>query len=877
MGNDRHGLSKLQVLQSRERYGANIITGKKRKTFLRSFLESFADPMIKILMIALFINICFMFRDANWIETAGIAAAVLLATFVGTVSEYGSETAFEKLQEQAMRINCRVIRDGNIIEIPTAEVVVGDSVIIGTGDKIPADGILVKGKVEVDRSALNGETKEVEIKPNGELQSGSIVCSGECIMQVTKVGDKTVYGKIGLEVSAQTRESPLKYRLTVLAKKIGRFSYLAAIFTALAYLFNVILLDNGFDLAAVRAIFSEPGILFGHIIKALTFAVTVIVMAVPEGLPMMITVVLSTNMKRMLKDNVLVRKLTGIETAGSMNILFTDKTGTLTKGKLEVNSGFGIGNKEFLKNALYYNTSANMSDGAAIGGNATDRALLEYAIKINSTLKRMKKVKTVPFSSTSKFMATECVGQGGVRYTFIKGAPEKILPHCTGCYDAHGEVRPLDIAERRRIEREIQTASEKAVRLIAVAAADTGDPASEDGRFKNLNLAGVLGLRDEIRKEAIKGVRAVHKAGIQTVMLTGDSKPTARAIAREAGIIRDETDAVLTSEEMARLSDEEIADMLRPLRRSLKSRSFGSLITGAKQSETVHRLRVIARALPSDKSRLVRIAQEKGLVVGMTGDGVNDAPALKAADIGFAMGSGTEIAKEAGDIVILDDNFNSISKAICYGRTIFRSIRKFIVYQMSICMCAVGVTVLGSMLGVEFPITIVQMLWINIVMDTLAGLAFSGEKARDEYMSVPPKPRDEPIMTREMFSQIAITGIYTTVLCLFFLKSDIIQRLFVSYGETYAMTAFFALFMFTAIFTSFCARTHKINLFSHLSSNRLFLWIMGAVTAIQLFIIYYGGAVFRTSGLELWHLGIIAALAFTVVPVDMIRKKITYR
>ena len=381
------------------------------------------------------------------------------------------------------------------------------------------------------------------------------------------------------------------------------------------------------------------------------------------------------------------------------------------------------------------------------------------------------------------------------------------------------------------------------MRIIAVAVAEPGGA----GPLHNLKLVGLLAIRDEIRPEAVKAIAQVQRAGIQTVMITGDARPTALAIARETGLVHSEEDLVITSDEMQALSDQELADLLP-------------------------RIRVVARALPSDKSRLVRIAQDMGLVVGMTGDGVNDAPALKKADIGFAMGSGTEVAKEAGDIVILDDHFDSIAKAICYGRTIFKSIRKFIIYQVSICVCAVGVTVIGPLIHVDFPITVIQMLWINVVMDTLAGLAFSGEQSRPDYMKEPPKRRDEPIINRYMVSQIAVTGIYTIVLCLVFLKSAFFKHVLDVQSEIYGMTAFFALFMFCAIFISFNARTHRMNLLNSLASNKSFLWIMSVVTLVQIFILYFGGQLFRTVPMSFGDLFTIALFAFTVIPVDIIRK-----
>lgn len=868
----QQGLTEEQVRQARQKYGENRLSKHKRKHLFVSFLESFGDPLIKILLIALAVNIIFVFQHANWVELVGIAVAILLATLVSTLSEHGSESAFERMQEEASHVNCRVMRSHGLVEIQMDEIVVGDIVWLQSGDRIPADGIIIYGALDVDQSALNGESKEAkktphhlsshEVENNDEflnpaaLFSSSIVCAGEAYMRVTQVGDQTFFGKIGAEIQTETRESPLKLRLGELAKSIGRIGYTAAIFTALAYLFNVLVLDHQFDTARMMVTLRQTDVMVMHLVKAVMLSVTVIVMAVPEGLPMMITVVLSANMKRMLKDNVLVRKLVGIETAGSLNILFTDKTGTLTKGKLEV-THFIVGDgtvfskqelyqkqlklKQTLHDAVYYNTAAAMQGNAAIGGNATDRAVLEFVAQLNSEVKNVTKLDTLPFTSDTKFMTTTV--SGDLNATLIKGAPEKILPYCTQYYHQNGTTSRF--VNQAEINAQMTKFAQQAIRLIAVAVGDSSLRGKTS--LQNLKLVGLFGIRDDIRPEAISGIRQVQSAGIQTVMITGDAPTTATAIARDIGLLTSPQDVVITSAELKTMSDQEI-DQILP------------------------RLRVVARALPGDKSRLVRIAQNKELVTGMTGDGVNDAPALKQADIGFAMGSGTEVAKEAGDIVILDDNFFSITKAISYGRTIFKSIRKFIIYQLSICMCAVGVTVIGPLLGIDFPITVIQMLWINIVMDTLAGMAFSGEKARKKYMQEPPKKRNEPMLNGYMKGQIAVGSIYSTILCLVFLKGDFFQNLIGMEDYLYKLTAFFALFMFLAIFTSFCARTHSINLFENLSHNQPFLLIMGLVTVIQLFILYYGGNIFRTVRLEQADLLLIVLIAATVIPVDILRK-----
>ena len=869
------GLEPGQVERSRREHGSNSLTKRKRNSFGKQFLQSFGDPIIKILLAALAINILFLFRNADWFETAGIAAAVFLATFVSTLSEYGSESAFEKLQADAANVTCRVRRGGRVLEVPAADIVVGDLVLLQAGERVPADGFLVEGALHVDQSALNGESKEAGKSAGRGRQSdledflsasglfrGSVVCSGEGVLLVEKVGDQTFYGRMAVEVQEETRESPLKVRLGHLAKILSRIGYGAAVAVFFADFFHAVYIDNGMTMAGVLQEFSRPATLFSHLLHAATLAITVVVVAVPEGLPMMITVVLSSNMRRMLRDHVLVRKLVGIETSGSLNILFTDKTGTLTRGKLEVTTFIDGGGHmyndvaalqrhkalwELLALSSVYNSGSSASGKKAVGGNATDRALLEYAMK-GILPKGYGRTAQVPFDSARKFSAALVTGPR--KLWLVKGAPEKILAKCSGYYDSSGNVLPLP--GKSHLQRQMDTLTGSAIRMLALAVSDR--PVTEAGDFSSLTLIGLVGIRDEVRPEARAAIRQVRSAGIQVVMITGDNRETAAAIAREIGLITgtERVQAVYTNAELAALSDQDLKKRLP-------------------------HIRVIARALPSDKSRLVRLAQETGLVAGMTGDGINDAPALKKADVGFALGSGTEIAKEAGDIVIMDDNFASISKAILYGRTIFKSIRKFIIFQLTMNLCAVGVSVIGPFIGVDTPVTVIQMLWINIIMDTLAGLAFAGEPPLKEYMKEPPKKRDEPIMNRYMYHQICCTGLFTVVLCICFLKLPLFSHMFVYEQQpAYFMSAFFALFIFAGIFNSFNARTHRLNLLAHLPRNKAFIGIMGAVAVVQLLIIYYGGPLFRAYPLRFRDLQTIILLAALVVPADLARKLILH-
>ncbi|MDD3392211.1 MAG: calcium-translocating P-type ATPase, PMCA-type [Bacilli bacterium] len=853
---NRIGLDDKEVTKSREKYGSNEITVKKQNGFITLFIESLGEPMTKILLIALAIKTLFLLHDFDWYETVGIAIAIFIASFISTISEYGSEAAFKKLQAEASKIKCKTFRNGGIKEISIGEVVKNDVLLLQAGDKIPADGILIEGDLYVDESALNGESKESKKNvTKKDLLRGSIVCSGEGKMLVTSVGDHTVYGKIGLELQDNQRDSPLKLRLRMLAHWISKVGYVGAFLVAFSYLLHVIVIKNNFNYVFIKATVSNLPLLISYVLHAVTLAVTVIVVAVPEGLPMMITLVLSRNMKKMLKDNILVRKLLGIETSGSLNILFTDKTGTLTKGKLQVVNfidGYAkdhdarIINKnnkliQLLNISLFYNNGAKRDNktGNIIGSNATDRALLEFAsYHDNGSIYVNKKL---PFDSQKKISAVTIDGE--IKTSLVKGMPEKIIDNCSYYYDEHGQKQRL--LGKGSIYRKIELLATKGIRFIAIA---TSDSKLEDPLFlKNLSLVGIVGLRDEVRSGVPEAIKEVEKAGIQVVMITGDAKNTATAIADEVGLIN-KNSIVLTSEELGRLSDDAIREKLP-------------------------RISVVARALPSDKSRLVKLSQELNLVVGMTGDGVNDAPAIKKADVGFAMGSGTEVAKEAADIVILDNNFLSITKTILYGRTIFKSIRKFIILQLTINICAVGLSIIGPFIGIEDPITIIQMLWINMIMDTFAALAFAGEPPLKEYMQEKPKKRDENILNKYMINQIVFTGMYSLILCILFLKLPFFAHLLVGgYGDLYLLTGFFALFIFMGIFNCFNARTHRLNLLAYLFKNRDFVIIISIIVVIQTIILYFGGSLFRVIELNVGELITVLLIAFTVIPADWMRK-----
>ena len=859
---DLKGLSLNQVEQSRKEHGTNALTQIPPDPLWKKILEGFKDPMIMILLVALVIQVILYFLgQAEWFEPVGILIAIIIANGVASISENKQENKASALkEEEEAKETAKVIREGKLNEIHVNDVVVGDIVYLQAGDKIPADGVMVSGEIKVDQAALNGETEEAEKIPCAENEEynikdllnqhyayrGTVVCGGEGYLQVKVVGDKTLFGELALEVQEDTRQTPLQVKLAKLANQISKFGYIGA-----AAIVAGILIKTFITGEIPTGIYEWIRL----IMDAVTVAVTVIVCAVPEGLPMLTSILLSFQSMKMAKDNVLVRKINGLETAGSLSILFSDKTGTITEGKLSVTE-FATGNaenftklndisKEFENDLIVgigVNNSAAYSNDTVIGGNSTDRALMTFLAEEKATelINKENVEKFNAFDSSKKYSSVEVMNKGTV-VTYIKGAPEKIIEKCTSYVDKSGQIHEL--SNKEPLTNYIDTQAKRSMRLLAVAKVEGTDDE------KDLTLLCVISIRDNVRKEAVDAIKEVQNAGIQVVMVTGDRKETAVAIAKEAGLLLNDDDVALTSAEMAEKSDEELKAILP-------------------------KLRVVSRALPTDKSRLVRVAQELDYVVGMTGDGVNDSPALKKADVGFAMGSGTEVAKEAGDITILDDNFSSIEKAILYGRTMFKSIRKFLVFQLTVNVAAVLTCFIGPLLGENVILTVIQLLLVNLAMDTLAAIAFGSEPALREYMKEKPVARAESIVSKQMLVEVIISAAYITIICLSILFVPAVRNLFGDVDKTYLKSALFATFMMAITFNGFNARTSHINPFENLGRNKNFILVMIAIFVMQFVFVTFGGEVLSVESLSVKSWIICLVLAFLVIPIDVVRKLI---
>lgn len=864
------GLSKEQVEENRKKYGENIIKEAEPETFFDKFKDAFGDPMIKLLLaIAAILGIMAIVGYAEWSEIIGIVFSIFLVTTISAKTEIASDNEYRKLKNSTKKDKCKVYRDGEAIEIVIDELVVGDYVILQSGDKIPADGVLIEGELRVNNSSLNGEAEECKkfASPNhanndeynevavsitgdvfvdkSSLFRGAVTVNGAGVMKVLKVGMNTVMGAMAEDMADDNVDSPLKVKLSDLADKISKFGYIASVVIAVA-----LMIQNVISMGSLSEYMAQGYIhIFKELLETVMLAVVIIVMAVPEGLPLMIAIVLMRNTSKMLQNNVLVRKPIGIETAGSLNILFSDKTGTITRGQLEVVEFFdgNIENsykdsnkiKELMAYCIGKNTGAMFDgNGDVIGGNATDKALLNFLGKKElENYNDIEVIKSQQFNSSNKYSAAQLKDK-----TVYKGAPERLLENATRYVNSDGEIVPIS---KEEINAKIDKLAAKAIRILAFAY-NEGELV-EDTLPEDLIIVGFVGIRDDVRPEAKQAIQEVKNAGIQVVMITGDRKETAVAIASDCGLIENESDIALTSEELNKMTDDEI-------------------------KKIIPRLRVIARALPTDKSRMVRLVQELNLVCGMTGDGVNDAPALKRADVGFAMGSGTDVAKEVGDIVILDDNFKSIESAILYGRTIYNNILKFIKFQLTINVAAVAVSAISPFIGVEQPLSITHILWINLIMDGLGALALGAEPALKRYMEEKPKLRTQGIVTSKMMNQVLFAGAWITIVSFLFLKLPFFANMF----ETKEMqiTAYFSMFVLSAVFNGFNVRNESINLFENINENKDFIRVMGIIVIVQVILTFVGGEMFSVTPITFNNWIIVTLLALTIVPVDIIRKSI---
>lgn len=855
------GLTTRQV-EINKLKGTNELTQRETESFWDMFKESLQDTWLRILMVALALEVVFYaigriwpdLGSDDWFSAVAIFLVIVAVSFIGTYINYKQDRGAQALQNEASQIVVKVYRDGNLVEVSINDIVLEDCVYLQPGDKIPADGILLEGSLKVDQSALNGESREAEkivlgdndVPSNDDLFTkfkcfrGSVVTSGSAVMRVTSVGDNTVLGTINVSLQEKDEsKTPSEEKLDRLANGIGKFGYCGG---AAAALIKVVLgLMNMSDYTVGNVAYL--------LLSSLVLGVSIIVMAVPEGLPLMNTMVQGLNVGKMLKAHIYVKNPKAIETAGYLTHIYTDKTGTLTNGKMTV-ANIVTGNSniyesfdkicDVVKNDIIIgagiNNDATISgDGKAIGSNDTDRALITYlAIDNKIKIDKSRAVVREPFDSRVKYAAVTM--EDGVKY--LKGAPDIIMKGCDSYVDENGNNKPFDEATYQKLKATWDAQTERAMRVIAIVKECNGEKV----------FVALVSIRDDVRKDVNGSVKKMLGAGVKVTMVTGDVLATAKAIAKEAGLITKPTDICLTHDELAKMSDEDLIKILP-------------------------NLKVVARAVPSDKERLVEASRSIGEVVGMTGDGVNDASALHKADVGFAMGSGTEVAKEAGDIIILNDSLTSIADAIMYGRTMSKSVKKFIIFQLTVNVSTVFTAVLGPLFGWSEVFTIVQILWINMIMDTLAAIAFGQEPARESYMDEKPVARTADILNGYLKSSILVGGVFITIICLGILNNIFgIYNVIGTSDMDVVRTFMFANFIMAIIWNSFNARTDSLNLFEHITENHNFMIVMSAVTIIQVLIIQFGGKVFGTTPLSLNNWIAVVLIAFMIIPIDLVRK-----
>lgn len=870
------GLTSAQVTVNRKKFGKNIVPGVCPKTAWQFFIETFQDKINLILlgMLVVFLVLA-MFGFGGYLEPIGVGVVLLCVGIIGTITKLKAQKYLLELKNKTAVRFVLVLRNGKIKTIKTDDIVVGDVVFLQSGETVPADGYVLDGYISVNNSVLNGESEECPKMPvpgfkynrnalvSGDdyvsknlLFCGTTVQSGECYMVVQKIGVDTENAKTLLSMRDISEiKTDLDIKLDKLAVKIGQFGYVGGAIVAVVLLAGSVISTGGFSA------FFETGFLnvVHQFLNAIIVALTIVVAAVPEGLPFIITMIISQNARNMMKHNVLAKNTHKIPEAGNIQVLCTDKTGTLTYGNLiPITNYLGDGSQvdfdsdlpvsRFIAADILFNTGAAFDDkGAIVGGTSTQRALLSAlnprSKLVRAVLRDIKALDKIPFDSANKFSAVRVLrNQDDKQFVLYTGAPEIILEHATKYIDVNGVAHKIN---KNKMLAIIRDNAKQAKRVVALAYS-VGKKLNTD-LSDNLILISLVSIRDDVRAEVPNAVARMHRAGIHVIMMTGDILDTARAIGIDSGIVNSDDDLVLTARELDLMTDDEI-------------------------KRDLYKIKVIARAVPRTKLKLVKIAQEMNLCIGMCGDGTNDAPALKRADVGFAMGSGTDVCKEACDIIITDDNFVSLADAVLFGRTFLKNVTKFLMFQMPINLMLVILSVIYPVWFAVPAFVAVQILVINIVMDSLNSLSFGGEPAKLEYMNVPPAVKGASLFAGKTLTRIIAACIeFSLIFALLFVPA--VKEIFGD-NELLNLTVRFVLIMFVAVFNGFNVRTDDMRLLRGLKRNPMFLVIAFSIFIGTFCIVNFGGDLFQVTQLSYEQWMLVIVLAFLVIPMDLIRKMI---
>ena len=821
MSQQLNGLTQAQVQESRERYGRNVLTPPKRKSLWALFFEKFSDPVIRILLIAAFLSLGIGFIHNEFAETIGIFCAIFLATGIAFWFEYDAMRKFDLLNSTNDDTPVKVVRDGAVTEIPKQDVVVGDVVLLESGEEVPADGTLQEAvSLKINESTLTGEPMidktvdpahfhEDATYPSNEVLRGTTVIEGHGVMVVERVGDATEFGKVAEQSTIESdEETPLNQQLQRLSKLIGRAGITLAIVTFVA------LLVKGFWVEGLLE--ADWLTIAERVLQYFMVAVTLIVVAMPEGLPMSVTLSLAVNMRRMLKTNNLVRKMHACETMGAITVICTDKTGTLTQNQMRVHEmkTYRPESDEILAEGIAANSTAFLDAEGKVIGNPTEGALLlwlrDRGIDYAELRDKCPMVDQLTFTTERKFMATLVDSPRGGRYLYVKGAPEIILGKCTSFF-----------VDKSAVEAQLTEYQNMAMRTLGFAFVRCDDAKTCDEALNagGLTFIGVAAISDPVRADVPAAVKECLDAGIGVKIVTGDTPATAKEIGRQIGLwtAQDTDYNHITGAEFAALSDEELLPR-------------------------VQALKIMSRARPLDKQRLVRLLQQRGEVVAVTGDGTNDAPALNFAQVGLSMGTGTSVAKEASDITLLDDSFSSIATAVMWGRSLYRNIQRFVLFQLTINVVAVVIVLLGSIFGSELPLTVTQMLWVNLIMDTFAALALASLPPSRSVMKEKPRSSKDFIITPAMTRSIlGVAALFVVVLLgmLFWFGSAI---------TPYELSAFFTVFVMLQFWNMFNAKGFASSMPLALSWRGCyaFFGVLALILVGQMIIVSWGGEVFRT-------------------------------